>query len=487
MLMGKISKTGIVSSIVLVFIVLGFVIWNGSAGSNEKTSATTTTTIVTTTTTTTIPQVAFIATHGGGIGSDVGYRVSVTSDGGAIITGGFTGTATFGPTTLTSSGEEDVFVGKVSSAGRWDWVIQAGGTGDDFGSGIEVTSDGGAIVTGEFTGTATFGPTTLTSSGEEDVFVGKISSTGTWDWVIQAGGTGMDFSNDASVLSDGASIITGTSDGAVTFGSVSLPGNGSLDVFVGKVSSAGVWEWVTQTGSTSVNQGMGVVVSSDGGAIITGYFSGTATFGSTSLTSSGDRDVFVGKVSPTGEWEWVIKSGGTGDDAGWDVVVSSDGVAIITGYFSGTATFGSTSLTSSGDRDAFVGKVSPTGVWEWVTQSGGTGDDVGAGVVATFNSGAIITGYFSGTATFGSTSLTSSGDTDVFVGKISLAGVWEWVNQTGDTGGDFGWDVVVTADDGAIITGEFSGRATFGSTALTSNGDGDIFAAKISSTGVWDS
>ena len=46
--------------------------------------------------------------------------------------------------------------------------------------GVSVTSDGGAIVTGSFEGTPTFGSTTLTSNGAKDVFVGKISAAGVW-------------------------------------------------------------------------------------------------------------------------------------------------------------------------------------------------------------------------------------------------------------------------------------------------------------------
>ena len=116
----------------------------------------------------------------GGTGRDGGFGVSVTSDGGAILIGEFGGTATFGSTTLTSNGELDVFVGKISAAGVWEWVTQAGGTGQDGGFGVSVTSGGGAIVTGEFRDTARFGSTTLTSNGEKDVFVGKISAAGVW-------------------------------------------------------------------------------------------------------------------------------------------------------------------------------------------------------------------------------------------------------------------------------------------------------------------
>ena len=54
---------------------------------------------------TTIAQVSFMPTPAGGTGSAVGFGVSVTSDGGAIVLEEFTGPATFGSTTLTGGND----------------------------------------------------------------------------------------------------------------------------------------------------------------------------------------------------------------------------------------------------------------------------------------------------------------------------------------------------------------------------------------------
>ena len=329
----------------------------------------------------------------------------------------------------------------------------------------------------------------MTSNGSKnDVFVGKISATGVWEWATQAGGTGLDGGFGVSVTSDGGAIVTGGFRDMATFGSATLTGNVELDVFVGKISAAGVWEWVIQAGGTGWDVGYDVSVTSDDGAIVAGYFSGTARFGSTKMTSNGARDAFLGKISAAGEWEWVTQAGGTGRDGGFGVSVTSDGGAIVTGEFGGTATFGSTKMTSNGELDVFVGKISAAGVWEWATKAGGTGLIDGGGVSVTSDGGAIVSGVFAGTATVGSATLTSNGrKNDVFVGKISATGVWEWATQAGGTGLDGGFGVSATSDGGAIVTGEFGVTATFGSTILTSNGAKDVFVGKISAAGVWGS
>ena len=72
----------------------------------------------------------------------------------------------------------------LASDGAAGWVKRAGGSSADFGFGVSVLSDGSAVVTGYFNGTATFGPgeaneTTLTSAGDDDVFIAKYHPDGT--------------------------------------------------------------------------------------------------------------------------------------------------------------------------------------------------------------------------------------------------------------------------------------------------------------------
>ena len=482
--MGKLPKSGIVSGIILVLAILGFVIWSGSTESNEETTATTTSTTEAVVTTTTVPRVSFMPAQAGGAGISSGNTVSLTLDGGAIVTGLFNDTATFGSTTLTSRGDVDKFVGKISSTGIWEWAHRAGGIW------TAVMPDGSEIVIGQFSGTAKFGSTTLTSNGDYDVFVGRISSTGMWVWVAQGGGTGIDSQESVAVTTDGGAIVTGNvTGGNTTFGSIALTGNKfNFIIFVGKISSTGKWVWVSPIRATNFISGSVMAVTADGGAIITGnLWGGTLEFGSTRLTSNGKGDLFVAKISSTGIWEWAVRIGGTGVDTG-DVMaaVMPDGNAIVTGGFAGMATFGSTTLTSEGEIDLFVAKISSTGIWEWAVRTGGTGEDFGRDVSVMPDGGAIVTGLFNDTATFGSTTLTSEGEIDLFVAKISSTGIWEWAVRTGGTGEDFGRDVSVMPDGGAIVTGLFNDTATFGSTTLTSEGEIDLFVAKISSTGIWE-
>ena len=290
------------------------------------------------------------------------------------------------------------------------WATQAGGSGSDYGLGISALPDGSSIVTGSFQGTGTFGSTTLTSAGSDDVFTAKMNADGTWAWATRAGGTGYDYGRSVSALPDGSSIVTGRFNGTATFGSTTLTSAGIEDVFTAKMNADGTWAWATRAGGTGADYGYGISALPDGSSIVTGQFTDTATFGSTTLISAGIYDVFTAKMNADGTWAWATKAGGTGNDYGLGISALPDGASIVTGLFEGTATFGSTTLTSVGNDDVFTAKMNADGTWAWATGAGGsTGEDVGAGVSALPDGSAFVAGKFSGPATFGSTTLAGSG------------------------------------------------------------------------------
>ncbi len=304
------------------------------------------------------------------------------------------------------------------------WATQAGGTGNDYANGVSALANGSSIITGYFDGTATFGSTILTSAGSADTFTAKVKANGTYAWAIRGGGTGDDYAYGVSVRANGSSIITGFFSGTATFGTTILTSSaGSYDTFTAKVNANGTYAWATRGGGTGDDVARGVSVRANGSSIITGYFNGTATFGTTApLTSSaGSVDTFTAKVNANGSFAWATRGGGTGNDAASGVSVRANGSSIITGRFDGTATFGTTTLTSSaGSVDTFTAKVNANGSFAWATRSGGTGDEYAFGVSARANDSSIIIGSFTGTAIFGSTPpLTSSGGShDAFTARI---------------------------------------------------------------------
>ncbi len=123
-------------------------------------------------------------------GHGVGVGVAVDADGNGLVTGGFSGSVTFGAgepneTLLLTWGDSDIFVAKYAADGSLLWAKQAGSTPataevGDGASRIAVDADGNGLVTGWFRGWAIFGAgepneTALTAVGGVDIFAAKFA------------------------------------------------------------------------------------------------------------------------------------------------------------------------------------------------------------------------------------------------------------------------------------------------------------------------
>ena len=419
------------------------------------------------------------AVKAGGDGKDWSMSIATDSQENQYVTGHFEGTATFGTHTLTANGGQlgvDLFVAKLDPNGNWLWAVKAGGIGNEIGNDIAVDGAGNAYVTGFFKGTATFGTHTLTASGEEDIFIAKLDTSGNWLWAVKAGGTGDELGYGIALDGSGNAWVTGMFEGTATFGSQTLTSRGDSDIFAAKLDTSGNWIWAVRAGGTNLDMGLDIAVDIAGNAWVTGNYISLASFGSHTLTELGG---FVAKLDPNGNWLWAVRAGHDGRGVVIDTVAGL-GAAYVVGEFESTATFGSQTLTSSGMRDVYVAKLNPNGNWLWAVKAGGTGDERGYGIAVDGVGKAYVIGEFRNTATFGVHVLTSSGEWDIFAAKLDSFGNWLWAVEAGGTFNDYGYGIAVDGIGNAYLTGKIEGTTTFGTHILTANGFGDVYVAKIS-------
>lgn len=418
----------------------------------------------------------------GGTGSDVGWAIATDNEGNSFTTGQFAGTVTFGTTTLTSAGGADIFVTKTSPSGEALWATQFGSTSTDMGWAVDTDSEGNVYVTGRFSGTVTFGNTTLTSAGNSDVFLIKINTSGTLVWAKQFGGTSADIGRAITVDTSGNVYVAGTFTGSVAFDSTSLTSSGGSDIFVVKTDSNGAVLWASQYGGSQADIAHGITVDTAGDIYITGQFAGNPVFGTETLTATGAIDSFVVKINASGTVIWTQQFEGvnsTDYNISENITADTLGNVYVTGELSGGAAFGSVTLTSSGTADIFVAKINNTGVILWAKQFGGTDSEVGYDIVTDAENDIYVTGYFNGISYFDSVILTSNGGNDIFVTKINSAGAVLWVKQFGGTGTDISRNIAVGLPDNIYITGQFADMVIFGEYTLTATGGNDVFIVKL--------
>ena len=357
---------------------------------------------------------------------DRGLDIAIDSSDNIYITGYFKNTVNFGGGNVTvtdpSSGGSDLFVLKLNSSGEFQWVYTAGGWNNDNGKGIDVDSSGNVYISGIFKDTVNFGGGNITSNGNFDIFVLKLNSSGEFQWVYTAGGSGNDQAYPISVDTNGNVLVAGYFSNTANFTPNSCTSNGSTDIFVLKLNTSGSLNFLNCYGSTSVDYPWGVDFDSAGNAYITGGFSNTVDFGGGNITSAGSQDIFVLKLNSSGVFQWVYKVGDSNTDFGWALETDSSNNSYITGYFQDTVNFGGGNITSAGNKDVFVLKLNSSGVFQWVYTAGGTDEDVSYGLDIDSSGNIYAVGSFKGTINFGGGNITSAGEFDVFVVKLNSSG-----------------------------------------------------------------
>ena len=152
---------------------------------------------------------------------------------------------------------------------------------------------------------------------------------------------------------------------------------------------------------------------------------------------------------------WSQTYGGAATENCFSMVQAGDGGFTLVGY---TYSFG------AGDADIWFVKTDSNGNMEWNKTYGADGYEVARDLLLT-DDGYIILGE---TTSFG------AGEGDVWLIKTNSVGNMQWNKTYGGIGGDRGWKIIKTSDDGYAIAGI---------TNSYGQGSNDYWLFKIDSTG----
>lgn len=366
----------------------------------------------------------------------------------------------------------------------FEWAKRAGWYAFDLGYAVGADAAGNVYISGKYELNASFGNTHVSCAGNHDIYLAKYGPDGSFKWVRTAGGPSGDYTHAIACDAAGNSYITGEIEQTVHFGSVTITGNGSNDVFVAKYNTNGDLVWVKKLGgSHASDKGLGITLSA-GNVYVTGFFQGTANFAGTTLSTAGGEDIFIAKYSLDGAFQWVKRAGGSGNDEGTGISGDSEGNIYVTGFFANTANFGGSSVTSGGGSDMFIARYNSSGTCIWVKRIGNKGMDYGYGVAAD-NSGRIfVTGGFRYTTLFGSTSLKASGGhADMFVTCFNSSGNVIWAKRGGGNYNDYGRAIAADNSSNVYITGNYGFTADFGGTTISGADSAEIYFASYDASG----
>lgn len=248
----------------------------------------------------------------GGTSREIAYSVKQTRDGGFIAVGftlsndgdvvGFHSGVQFGSIT------PDLWVIKTDAAGQLQWQRSLGGKGREVGYSVQLTSDGGYIITGEANesdGDVSGYHTGTLFDNTPDVWVVKLSAGGFIEWQKCYGSFLNELGRAIKPTSDGGFIVTGyvqtPSPDTGDVKGIHNPPSGAVfaDVWVLKLSSLGAIEWQKCLGGFSGDDGYDIIESRNGGFVVL------------ATTNSVDGDVIGGSAGNT--LMWLVKLTGNGN------------------------------------------------------------------------------------------------------------------------------------------------------------------------------
>jgi len=418
---------------------------------------------------------------------DQGTKISIDSEGDIIAVGDFSGTIYMGEVnnvasqdvSLSSSGH-GVFIGKYNSGGvlQWARAITYGGAPSignyarsvitDKNDNIYVVydnnqgnymrmrkydRDGNLLLTatllsvptnsfhyigdikvdqyenlyicGSFKGDLRLnsGTNSILNSVQEVGYIMKFDASYNLIWAKQLGNNYYSRSYELSVLKDGDIYVAGIFDTELDLGNSTLTSTSNSDMFLGKFSGSDgtcIWSESFADNSTTTFSEVSITMDKKEHILLTGGFQGTINMEGNKLSSfPGSTDIFVLKILSTGKLIWMKMCGGASGDTAYDIESDSEENVYITGSYTSPAYFSPEVINSRGGSDIFLTKFNKDGTLVDIVTAGGSNNDRGADLVMDKDENLYITGYFQGEGEFSPYLASPPGNyLDAFLGKI---------------------------------------------------------------------
>jgi hypothetical protein len=423
-----------------------------------------------------IDPVLSYATYFGGNGEEVAYDITVDDAGNTYVTGQ-TNSVTFPFGAIQNSGGTDVFIAKFAPSGSAYYGVFFGGSGNEAGTGIALTSTGDVYVSG-FTTSVNFPKVNAydnTLNGATDAFVVKFNSQfNAFLYATYFGGSDLEDTVSISLDSSQDIYISGRT------GSANLPVmnaaqpnyGGQGDAFVAKLNSLGnTLLYSTYLGGSSPETPYG-----RGGMAIDNFDNVYIAGGTYSLNfprknayqqNKGENnnlldDAFITRINTasTGNASLIYSTyiGGSTRDYATDIALDSAGNVFVTGQ---TASDNFPKLnplqpTRAGGFDAFLLKLNAIGnALLYSTYFGSSSDDIGTGVKVNATGEAFITGSV-GQAIPGINAMKPyHAGSDAFLAKVNAAGsAVTFLTYFGGNNADVSESVALDPAGNAYVAGQ---------------------------------
>jgi hypothetical protein len=399
-----------------------------------------------------------------------GQSVAVDREGNVLVSGSVSGDVDLGGGTLHAEGNA-IGVVKLDPKGGHAWSKLFRVDGNALTKTVAAGPDGGVWLTGSYEGAITFGgPSSLTDDfvGRWDMFVARLDRHG--DHVFSLG-FGTIAPAGMAVDFAGAAVVAGHFPGFIDFGGGFLEGD---EVFVAKVHPNGGLLYARSFATFYQETATAVAVDRLGRTFVAGGYQGAPDFGDGALPQS-DAGAYLLKLDLQGTLLWSRAIGAAPSQMATD----PDGHVVLAGAIAASVDFGGGSLPFAGGSDLFVAKLSADGEHLWSRSFGDAGEQAAVAVACDEHGDVLLGVELHGSLDFGGAAWSSVGGSDVLLCTLDRDGAELFALRAGDGGAQYA-RAVAAHDDGLIGSGTFAGTIDFGSGALSAGANAfDMFVVKL--------
>lgn len=392
----------------------------------------------------------------GGSENEWAFGLAIDETGSAVIAGDTGSADFEGATNEFHGGSTDVFVARVHPSGELDWVTYLGaGGGDldfDIGRGVAIDGDGNILVCGWTNGEDFAGANNAYHGGTLDAFVARLTPDGALDWMTYLGGRADDLAFEISVDADGGALVAGETYSLDFEGRNNTFRGGAFDAFVARVHPSGEIDWMTYLGGGGGETTTGIVVDTDGSSMVLGD-TWSAGFEGRTNSNHGATDVFIARIAASGVIDWMTYVGGSSNEqGGYGIAIDEEGAALACAHTTSVDIEGRTNSHHGGSVDAIVVRVERDGTLDWVTYLGGNEWDSGLDLALDVGGAALVAGRTE-SVDFDGRVNSIRGMEDAYLARVSPAGVLDWMMYVGGADWDAAFGVGIDGDGQVLLTG----------------------------------
>ena len=321
----------------------------------------------------------------GGSGSNMVRALAAAGPDAVYVAGAYSGKASFGPHACASLGSYDIFLARLGKDGGFRWVLCGGSSGHDSGLDLALGPGGDLWLSGEFNGTATLGGVAFSSTGSSDLFLARVSPAGKVRWVVTGGGAGLDRGTTVAVdPATGVAFLAGSATLGASFGKHKVQASGLENSFFARVTAAGAFTWAVGAISDTWSRPVALGLSTGGALHVAGNFGDKVTLGGHVLKGTATAHGYLARLDSAGKVTWALAATGPQKTELTAMDTDASGALFVTGTYKGQMALGSLkapgpSGTTLFDR-TFVARFGPAGAGAWLLTDT-SGDASGQGRV----------------------------------------------------------------------------------------------------------